>query len=261
MNLRVRNGLVMGVVFLSLIFIPGCGTLETLVNKDGSTSTLAQWIGGTDTDTTSVPVTTGSTTTSTTSTEQISIALYFPDSSGKYLMKEVRSVPKTVSLAKETINQWIKGPTSKDTMLNSVSTATTLLGISIKDNVATVDLSKEFLLSNSKVTSEVALYGLVNTLTQFTTIQEVAIRVDGKAITLYGTVNATHLVNKSSLIKDTTSNSSTTSTTTTNSTTGAGTSSELGNTGSENTDSDTSNEVLTDSPSSINLFTYPSTSI
>ena len=89
------------------------------------------------------------------------------------------------------MNQWIKGPAVKGaTVQASVSTATMLLDINIKDNIATVDLSKEFLQSNAKVSPEVVLYSLVNTLTQFTTIKEVHIRVEGKAITKYGTIDA-----------------------------------------------------------------------
>jgi len=247
MKLRARNYLLIGVVFLSLILLTGCGTLETLVKKDGTSTPLADWIGVSGDKEPTLPA-------ATTPGEGISVALYFPDTSGKYLLKEDRMLPKTMSMARETVNQWLKGPTLTESMQNSVSPVTTLRDIAIKDNnVVIVDLSKEFLQPNSKVSPEVALYGLVNTLTQFSAIKQVQIRVEGKPITKYGTVNATNLIFKASLVKGADSEKPT-----------------LPNTGTGNTglgvipptSSNTNNGggALPDSPSSINLFNYPPSS-
>ena len=234
----------MGVVLFSLIFIAGCGTLETLVNKDGATTSFGDFIGGNKT------ATLPATTAETTSAEAKTIILYFADSSGKYLVKEQRTLPQTASLARETVTQWLKGPAvTGTTVLASVPTSTLLLDIAIKENVAVVDLSKEFLQPNSKVSPEVALYGLVNTLTQFSTIKQVQIRIEGKPQTKYGTIDATMLVNKASLVKGTSTTNPIIP------------SSGTGNTGSGVTEPDkTSNGTLPNSPSSINLFNYPPSS-
>lgn len=231
----------MGAVFFSLIFIAGCGTLETLVNKDGATTSFGDFIGGNKTAT--LPAATTA-STATTSAEAKTIVLYFADTTGKYLVKEQRTLPKTASLARETVTQWLKGPAVKGTTVQaSVPTTTVLLDIAIKENVAIVDLSKEFLQPNSKVSPEVALYGLVNTLTQFSTIKQVQIRIEGKPQTKYGTIDATMLVNKASLVERT----STTNPITPSSNTSSGVTAP-GN---------TSNGALPNSPSSINLFNYP----
>lgn len=241
MKVRIRNSFLRGVVLVSLIFIAGCGTLETLVNKDGATTSFGDFIGG------NKPATLPDATTVTTSAESKTIVLYFADSTGKYLVKEQRTLPKTVSLARETVNQWLKGPAvTGTTALASVPTSTLLLDIAIKENVAVVDLSKEFLQPNSKVSQEVALYGLVNTLTQYSTIKQVQIRIEGKPLTKYGTIDATMLVNKAGLVKGT----STTNPIIPSSNTGSGVT-EPGN---------TSNGALPNSPSSINLFNYPPSS-
>jgi len=243
MKVKVRNYFLIGVVFLSLMLMTGCGTLETLVKKDGTSTPLAEWIGGNGDKETALPAT-------TTAGEGMMVALYFPDTSGKYLLKEERMLPKTVSMARETVNQWLKGPTETKSMQSSVSTITTLRDIAIKDNVVIVDFSKEFLQSNSKVSPEVALYGLVNTLTQFSTIKQVQIRVEGKPITKYGTVNATNLVYKASLVKGAVSGKQLTPNTGTgNSGLGIVVPSNSSNGG-----------ALPNSPSSINLFNYPPTS-
>lgn len=245
--MRMWNSLLMGVALFSLIFLAGCGTLETLVNKDGNT-TLGNFIGG---DKTALPAATSASTgeTAATSADPMAISLYFADSTGKYLIKEERMLPKTVSLARETVTQWLKGPAVvKGTSAQApVSTATVLLGIAIKDNVAIVDLSKEFLKPNSKVSPEVALYGLVNTLTQFSTIKQVQIRIEGKPLTKYGTIDATKLVNKASLIKGATSTNPIFPS--------SGTGSSTGNSSTGN-----SSTALPNSPSSINLFNYPPSS-
>jgi len=246
MKLRARNYLLIGVVFLSLIFLTGCGTLETLVKKDGTSTPLTEWIGASGDKEPTLPA-------ATTPGEGISVALYFPDTSGKYLLKEDRMLPKTVSMARETVSQWLKGPTSTDSMQNPVSPITTLRDIAIKEsNIVIVDLSKEFMQPNSKVSPEVALYGLVNSLTQFSTIKQVQIRVEGKPITKYGTVNAANLIFKSSLVKGTDSEKTTLPNTGT------------GNTGlgvvSPSSNTNNSGGALPDSPSSINLFNYPPSS-
>lgn len=243
MKVKARNYFLIGVVFLSLMLMTGCGTLETLVKKDGTSTPLAEWIGGSGDKETALPA-------ATTAGEGMMVALYFPDTSGKYLVKEERMLPKTVSMARETVNQWLKGPTETKTMQSSVSTITTLRDIAIKDNVVIVDFSKEFLQSNSKVSPEVALYGLVNTLTQFSTIKQVQIRVEGKPITKYGTVNATNLVYKASLVKGAVSEKPITPNT------GAG-NSGLGIVVPSNS---SNGGALPNSPSSINLFNYPPTS-
>lgn len=255
MKVRMRNILFIGVVLLSAAFLTGCSTLETLLQKDGTSASFGDWIGGNN-NTTSLPA-------MTTAADGKTIALYFPDASGKYLVKEERTLPKTVSLARETVNQWLKGPAVKGTSaLAAVSASTTLLDIAIKDNVATVDLSKEFLQPSAKVSPEAALYGLVNTLTQYSTIKEVHIRVEGKALSKYGTTDTTHLMNKASLVKGTISNNAgALNSGAATEGQGTGTTGATSNTGLGTSATDkSSNGALPDSPSAINLFSFPPSS-
>lgn len=274
MKVRARNWVFVGVVFLSLILMTGCGTLETLVKKDGASTPLTDWIGANGDKGAAIPAT-------TTAGEGKAVALYFPDISGKYLLKEERMLPKTVSMARETVNQWLKGPTATETMQSSVSTVTTLRDIAIRDNVVIVDLSKEFMQSNSKVLPEVALYGLVNTLTQFSTIKQVQIRIEGEPIGKYGAIDATNLVYKASLVKSTapeksvTPNNGTgnsglgvvvpstnngTNNSNNNNSTNNNSTNNNSSAGSNANNGNTSNGALPNSPSSINLFNYPPSS-
>ena len=241
-----RDTLILGIILCSVIFLWGCGTLETLVDKNGTSTSFGNFIGG---DKTALPAA----SMETTSAEQMAVTLYFADSSGKYLVKEQRMLPKTVSAARETVTEWLKGPVNEASTAGTslqalVPSKTKLLDISIKNNVATVDLSKEFLQPNSKVSPEVALYGLVNTLTQFPSVKQVQIRIEGKPLTKYGSIDATELVAKASLVK------------------GSGVSNPIlpsqasKNSGANAAKSDSSGEALPNSPSSINLFNYPPSS-
>lgn len=241
-----------------MLYLTGCGTLETLVNKDGTASSFGNFIGGNKNET--LPV-----TAPTTSGDAKVITLYFPDSTGKYLIKEQRTLPKTLSVARETVAQWLKGPaaTKAATEQAAVPITTTLLDIAIKDNIAVVDLSREFLQPNFKVSPEAALYGLVNTLTQYSTIKQVQIRIEGKSLTKYGTIDATKLVNKSSLVKgSTTTNTIIPSIGTSTGSTGTGNGSQSSgqSSGTGTILPDTNNGALPNSPSSINLFNYPPSS-
>lgn len=230
-----------GLIIISLI-LPGCGTLDTLLKKDGSNTSLGDWIGGKSS---SAPAMTASTPA-----EGKTVSLYFPDSSGKFLIKEERTLPKTLSLARETASQWLIGPAVKGSGVQAaVAPNTSLLDIAIKEGIVTVDLSKEFLQPAPKVSAETALYGLVNTLAQFSTVKEVKIRVEGKPITKYGAVDAAKLTFKESLVKGSVPKSS------------ASASASASNPGSVSDPVGGGKSALPNSPSSINLFSYPPSSI
>ena len=60
-----------------------------------------------------------------------------------------------------------------------------LLGISIDDGLATVDLSQEFEAGGGTFSMAARLAQVVFTLTQFPTVQEVEFHLDGEAVTIF----------------------------------------------------------------------------
>ena len=224
------------IILASLFVLTGCSTLETLIQEDGTVTTLGEWTGseGTGVPTLSNP------------SEGRTIVLYFPDSSGEYLVAEERVIPKTLSLARETTKQWLMGPATVGNAQPAVSLETVLLDIGIKEGIATVDLSREFIQPWGQVSQEAALYGLVNTLTQFSTVNEVKIRVEGKELDNLGSIDTTHLVYNGSLVKE---------------------SNSLGSLPEATSSSKTEETNLnglpasSDSPSAIDLFSFPPTTI
>ncbi len=239
-----------GVVLLSVFWTTGCGTLETLLQKDDGQESLGSWIGG---EAANVPALVNS-------SEGKTVSLYFADSSGKYLIREERTLPKTLSLARETVTQWLKGPLAKNNSIQPlVSPTTALLDIAIKDGVATVDLSKEFLKPYQKITSELEVYGLVNTLTQFSTIREVRLRIEGKTLNKLGNIDTRQLINKPSLIKDSVEVKPvfTTPGSALQGTPGSSTENVSDIVSQPPT---TKGSIFADSPSTINLFAFPPSS-
>lgn len=119
------------------------------------------------------------------------VVLYFTADDGKSLAAETRSIPKQEGLARATINQLIAGPREKD-LSPTLPAAVILEDINIADGICTVDFSAELLsdLPQDQTAQMLAVYSIVNTLSQFEAVSEVRILVDGKAINNLGGVDA-----------------------------------------------------------------------
>jgi len=168
--------------FLSIVCIlllVGCNILDNLIKDEGGTAPLSQFLNKNSTPEAQPVITLPE-------QEERTVKLFFADSSGKKLIEVERTIPKTLSLARETVNQWLMGPVGGVADAHrAVSPETKLLDINIKNGIAIVDLSKEFLEPYSNVTAETALFGLVNTVAQFSTVEIVQLRVEGKDLTNY----------------------------------------------------------------------------
>jgi spore germination protein GerM len=187
---KTRLLLTFMICIAAIMMLVGCNILDNLIKDGGGSAPLSSILnkqtenGGGDG---AIPVITDSPQGEST------IKLYFADKSGQKLIEVNRTIPKTLSLARETVSQWLMGPSGSSDAYMTVSPQTILRDINIKNGVATVDLSKEFLEPYSNVTAESALYGLVNTVSQFSTVQIVQIRVEGKEITTYRGINLNDL--------------------------------------------------------------------
>lgn len=111
------------------------------------------------------------------------IVLYFADESGTYLQQETRKIPKNESIARTTIAALIDGPTGSG-LLPTIPAATILDDINIKEGLCTVDFSSELIDNHpgGMTAEELTVYSIVNTLTQFQSVDEVKILVDGKEV-------------------------------------------------------------------------------
>lgn len=116
-------------------------------------------------------------TSSNSSVETMSVNLYFTD--GEYLIAETREIDKVEGLARETVNELLLGPSLDGSLLPTIAEGTKLLDINVKsDGTCVVDFSNDILNEQS----ELMVYSIVNTLTQFSSINTVEILVEGQDV-------------------------------------------------------------------------------
>lgn len=188
----VRSIIMLGLVAVLVVMVGG-GILEKLsidnLQKDKTTQTAKEeGLTGSDLE----PVTEASTFEKTKSADQptasktaekTEVILYFASAEGDKLVAEKRKIPTVKGIAKETVQELIKGPSDKK-LKETLPKGTKLVDIDVKDGLATVSFSKEMHEKHlgSSNGEQITVYSIVNTLTQFPTIKRVQILIDGKAV-------------------------------------------------------------------------------
>jgi germination protein M len=105
------------------------------------------------------------------------------------LVALLREVPKTPAVGTAAMNALLAGPDAGDSGERAVSTAipdgSRLLGLTIENGIATVDLSSEFESGGGSMSVLTRLGQVVFTLTQFPTVQSVLFEIDGRPVTVF----------------------------------------------------------------------------
>lgn len=106
------------------------------------------------------------------------------------LVPVLREVPKTVAVATAAVRELLEGPNERElaaepSLLTTVPAGTELLGISIADRIATVDLTREFQSGGGSESVISRLAQVVYTVTQFPTVDAVTFRLDGEPVTVF----------------------------------------------------------------------------
>jgi len=107
-----------------------------------------------------------------------------------FLVSVERELPSTPRIAHATLRALIDGPSAAERdLIDDVSTAvpgeTLLLGVTIDDRVATVDLSREFESGGGSFSMFSRLAQVVYTVTQFPTVDAVRFELDGQPVTVF----------------------------------------------------------------------------
>ena len=112
--------------------------------------------------------------------EKVTLHLYFANETGDQLIDTYRTVVynANISLERLVVEQVLKGPNS-DVVYPTLNSSTQILSVTTRDYVCYVNLDQSFLDEPNNVTSQVAIYSLVNSLTELTSVREVQILVDG----------------------------------------------------------------------------------
>ncbi len=111
------------------------------------------------------------------------VTLYFASADGS-LAPEERDVPQQPGIARATVNELIAGPQTAG--LDPTLPASAIVeGMTVRDGLCTVDFSSELTerLPAGDEARLLAVSSLVNTLTQFDTVEKVRILVDGEPLT------------------------------------------------------------------------------
>jgi germination protein M len=104
------------------------------------------------------------------------------------LVPTLREVPETTAVARAAMETLLRGEILADygRLSTAIPAGTRLLGLSIRDGIATVDLSREFESGGGSASSFRRLGQVVYTLTQFSTVQAVLFQVEGRTVTTFG---------------------------------------------------------------------------
>lgn len=105
------------------------------------------------------------------------------------LVPLLREVPRTPAIGTAAMNALLAGPSSDESAEREITSAvpagSSLLGLTIEDGVATVDLSSEFESGGGSMSIFVRLAQVVYTLTQFPTVHSVLIEIEGQPSTVF----------------------------------------------------------------------------
>jgi hypothetical protein len=107
------------------------------------------------------------------------------------LVAVLRQTPETQAVARASMNGLLGGPqgselTASPAITSAVPAGTRLLGLSISNGIATVDLSREFEAGGGSRSAFGRLAEVVYTLTQFPTVRSVVFQIEGETVTVFG---------------------------------------------------------------------------
>lgn len=112
------------------------------------------------------------------------LKVYFLEERGNHLLPVTLTLPWTEGVARAALEKLIEGPTPAQEMRyglrSPVPPTTKILGLTIRDGLAKLDLSGSF-LSYDPGEERAVLNSIIFTLLQFPTVQEVQLLVEGEA--------------------------------------------------------------------------------
>ncbi len=114
----------------------------------------------------------------------MNLAIYYVKITGSdaYLVREIHSVPSNDDGPGSAISELIGGEPKTPGAHRILPADTRLLGITIKEGLATVNFSSEVLKAGVGSTGEaLGIQSIVNTLTEFPQIREVSFQVEGRS--------------------------------------------------------------------------------
>lgn len=121
--------------------------------------------------------------------ESVRLKLYFASEDGTSLIATNRTMwyNTNISLEKLVVEQLIDGPRADvaDVVYPTINPNTKIQSILVKDGICYVNFDESFLTQIYNVSSDVAIYSIVNSLAELTGINKVQISVNGETNIMY----------------------------------------------------------------------------
>ena len=124
------------------------------------------------------------------SAEEKHVVLYFADGDSGLLSSEIRAIKITDTQPVEqyVINELVKGP-ERNGLKATLSSDTSVISVETTDGTCFVNFGANFISRNSGTNEKenLAIYSMVNSLTELDNVNNVQFLVDGKKISSFGT--------------------------------------------------------------------------
>jgi len=120
--------------------------------------------------------------------ELIKVKLYFADESGEKLIATYREkyYSSNIPIERFVVEELIAGPSGQvEGIYPSLNNATKLVNIMTKDGICYVNLDESFMTAVNNVSTELAIYSLVNSLVELSNVNKVQILINGEIPTTF----------------------------------------------------------------------------
>lgn len=121
--------------------------------------------------------------------EKVRLKLYFANEDGTALIATNRTMAynTNISMEKLVVEQLISGPGADvaEVVYPTINPGAKIVSISVKDGICYVNFDENFLTQLYNVSSDVAIYSIVNSLVELTNVNKVQISVNGETDIMY----------------------------------------------------------------------------
>jgi spore germination protein GerM len=213
---KVPQLIIIGIILIIIItlFASGCSLDSSTGNSNiqetiEDTSIAAESTSNTESSITEdsstnqeTSVTSEETGNNNSSNEEVTINVYYSDQNGEYLIGEARILSGSSKYV-DAISEMMKEPIDSS-LVKLIPESTKINSVTVKDGMANVDLSKNFVDDRfvSDTTDILLIYSIVNTLTEFPDVNSVEFYIDGIRLNVLGQLDLQGpLFRRSDLIK------------------------------------------------------------
>ena len=121
--------------------------------------------------------------------ERVRLKLYFASEDGTKLIATNRTMAynTNISLEKLVVEQLLSGPGADvaDVVYPTINPGTKLVSISVRDGICYVNFDENFLTQIYNVSTDVAIYSVVNSLIELNNVNKVQISINGETNIMY----------------------------------------------------------------------------